>query len=133
MPSIFEMLALHCRKITLNDYHTKMRIGAYDHERLGTQPVSVTAEVWVKLSFGQEHRLSDVYDYAAIAQIIERTASARHIDLQEDFADRIISALMKDPRVAAVRVRTAKPMACEAAESVAVETFRLQPLNQQHP
>ena len=126
MSSIFDTLALNCRKITLNDYRLQMRIGAYDHERLGTQPVSVTAEIWVKFSFGQERHLSEVYDYAAIARTIEQTAASGHIDLQEDLADRIIIALLQDPRVAAVRVRTAKPMACEAAESVAVETFRLQ-------
>ncbi len=122
--SIFEVLSLTCRKLTFNDYHTTIRIGAYEHEKKAAQPVTVTTEVWVKYTFGEQKRLDQVYDYTIIAQTIERVAAAGHIDLQEDLVDQVITALMADERVRAVRVRTAKPLACEAAESVSVETFR---------
>lgn len=121
---LFQTLSLTCRKITLNDYRTRIRIGAYDHERRAAQPVSVTVELWITYRFGEQKRLDEVYDYTLITHTIEEVAAAGHIDLQEDLVDQVITALMADDRVRAVRVRTAKPQACDAAESVSVETFR---------
>ena len=121
---LFQTLSLTCRKITLNDYRTRIRIGAYDHERRAAQPVSVTVELWVTYRFGEQKRLDEVYDYTLITHTIEEVAAAGHIDLQEDLVDQVITALMADDRVRAVRVRTAKPQACDAAESLSVETFR---------
>ena len=125
---LFQTLSLTCRKITLNDYRTRIRIGAYDHERRAAQPVSVTVELWVTYINGTVYRtgsLDEVYDYTLITHTIEEVAAAGHIDLQEDLVDQVITALMADDRVRAVRVRTAKPQACDAAESVSVETFRV--------
>lgn len=121
---LFQTLSLTCRKITLNDYRTRIRIGAYDYERRAAQPVSVTVELWVTYRFGEQKKLHQVYDYTIITDTIERVAAAGHIDLQEDLVDQVIGALLADERVRAVRVRTAKPQACDAAESVSVETFR---------
>ena len=45
--SVFDILSLNCRKIILNDYRTRIRIGAYDLERSAAQPVAVTVEIWV--------------------------------------------------------------------------------------
>ncbi len=127
--SVFDILSLSCRKIILNDYRTRIRIGAYDHERRAAQPVAVTVELWVSYAFGAQKRLNDVYDYTRIVETIETVAARGHIDLQEDLVDQVITALFSDARVRAVRVRTAKPQACDAAESVSVETFRARPLD----
>lgn len=129
MTSLFENLALTCRRIVLEDLRLDMHIGAYASEHGRTQPVRVSLEVWIPLgaSTPRGDNLEEVYDYTALCAIVEDTAARGHIRLQETFANLVLDRVMADPRVRAARIRTAKEEACAGARAVAVETFRFRP------
>ena len=125
MPSIFDTLTLTCRRLTLANNSTQVHIGAYDCEHGHTQPVIFDIDVWIPLASSTGFDLEEVYDYTCIAAAVEEVIARGHIELQETLADEILSILMRDNRVKAVRIRTKKTLACEKAEAIAVETFRL--------
>ena len=124
MPSIFERLALSCRRITLDGLEMPVRIGAHDSERLAPQPVVFSIDAWTRLESERGRSLADVYDYSAIRAAVREAAGQEHTDLQETLVDRIAALILADSRVEAVRVASKKP-AC----GFGVEIFRVRGIN----
>ena len=85
-------------------------LGILAHERTGTQPIQVDAE----LSLGpqplhpQDDDIHHVLDYRKVRQIIIDECTARHVNLLETLIGKLCKRLMELPGVQGVRVRIAK-------------------------
>ena len=82
-------------------------LGILDHERTGTQPIQVDAE----LSLGpqplhpQDDDIHHVLDYRKVRQIIIDECTARHVNLLETLIGKLCDRLMHLPGVQGVRVK----------------------------
>ena len=85
-------------------------LGILDHERTGTQPIQVDAE----LSLGpqplhpQDDDIHHVLDYRTVRQIIIDECTARHVNLLETLIGKLCDRLMHLPGVQGVRVKITK-------------------------
>ena len=85
-------------------------LGILDHERTGTQPIQVDAE----LSLGpqplhpQDDDIHHVLDYRKVRQIIIDECTARHVNLLETLIGKLCDRLMHLPGVQGVRVKITK-------------------------
>ena len=85
-------------------------LGILDHERTGTQPIQVDAE----LSLGpqplhpQDDDIHHVLDYRKVRQIIIDECTAEHVNLLESLMGKLAQRLMQLPGVRGVRVKIAK-------------------------
>ena len=85
-------------------------LGILDHERAGTQPIQVDAE----LSLGpqplhpQDDDILHVLDYRKVRQIIIDECTARHVNLLETLIGKLCDRLMHLPGVQGVRVKITK-------------------------
>ena len=85
-------------------------LGILDHERTGTQPIQVDAE----LSLGpqplhpQDDDIHHVLDYRKVRQIIIGECTARHVNLLETLIGKLCDRLMHLPGVQGVRVKITK-------------------------
>ena len=94
-------------KVFVRGLEVQARIGVYDHERGGTQRVVVDVEL--ELAARPIERLSETVNYERIAEAAHAVAAAGHIELVEQFAERVAAACLDDPRVRAATVRVEKP------------------------
>ena len=85
-------------------------LGILDHERTGTQPIRVDAE----LSLGpqplhpRDDDISHVLDYRKVRQIIIDECTAEHVNLLETLIGKLCDRLMRLPGVLGVRVKITK-------------------------
>jgi len=96
-------------------------IGVHAHERGRAQPLVV----YVELTLGDQRIevLADTVNYERISTRARDIAAEGHIELVEEYADRLARACLDDPRVRRVRVRVEKPEALAGAEAAGVETM----------
>lgn len=94
-------------------------IGVYAHEKGRTQPLIVDAEL--ALHDAPVETLADTVDYERVAEAARAIAAAGHVELVEDYAERLARVCLQDPRVTAVRVRVDKPEALPGAEAAGCE------------
>ena len=94
-------------------------IGVHAHERGRAQPLLVDIEA--ELAAGRIDGLADTVDYERIASRARQIAGAGHVDLVEEYAERLARALLEDVRVQRVRIRVAKPRALQGAEAAGCE------------
>lgn len=94
-------------------------IGVYAHEKGRAQPLVVDVE----LELGEQRvdRFADTVNYETVAEQARAVAAAGHVDLVEEYADRLARACLDDPRVRSVRVRVEKPEAIPGAEAAGCE------------
>ena len=101
--------------------------GVREAERERGQHFLIDIEATLDLSeAGQTDRLDRTLDYGPLVREVERLVSAQRFQLLEALAEQIAGLVLQDERVAAARVRVAKPqppMASHLAE-VAVEIER---------
>jgi dihydroneopterin aldolase len=91
----------------LRDLDLTVSIGAHDFEHEAPQ------RLLINIDLALDHApvldaLGDVTDYDFIRREIDRITGEGHIILQETLCRRILGACRDQPRVAAVRVTTAK-------------------------
>ena len=114
------------RRFHLEGLECACRIGAYDHERLGPQPVVIDAEIQLSgESEPESDSLEATLNYDLIRTAILEIATSRHFDLQETLAREIFDSLSGLPGVTGARVRTAKPVAYEDCRQIAYELSSL--------
>ncbi|MDO1558170.1 dihydroneopterin aldolase [Brevundimonas sp. 2R-24] len=94
-------------------------IGVYDHERGRAQPVVVDVELTVEPRLVD--RLADTLNYETVVQAARRIADAGHVDLVEQFAQRLGEACLADGRVISARIRVEKPEALAGAAACGCE------------
>lgn len=112
-----------CRRIVLRDIARQVQIGAYDHERLASQPVIFNIEVFVTTS-NEGDDIANAYNYDLIVEAVDQVIASGHIDLQETLIEAIASTLLVHPAVHAVLVRSEKTQAYPNIRSAGIEIFR---------
>ena len=96
-------------KVFVTGVKVQAEIGVYRHEIGRVQPLIVDVELDVPTDASD--RLTDTVNYETIGESARAIAAAGHIQLVEDFAERLARACLADPRVMRARVRVEKPQA----------------------
>ena len=96
-------------KVFVTGLKVAAEIGVYAHEKGMSQPLIVDVELDVPTAGAT--RLADTVNYETIGESARAIAAAGHIQLVEDFAERLARACLADPRVTRARVRVEKPQA----------------------
>jgi dihydroneopterin aldolase len=94
-------------------------IGVHAHERGRAQPLVVDVEL--ELGEGRIERLADTVNYETVVERARAIAASGHVDLVEEYAERLAAGCLDDPRVLSVRVRVEKPEALGGAEAAGCE------------
>lgn len=103
-------------KVFVRGLRIDARIGIHAHERGRHQPLIVDVEL--ELREQQVHALSDTVNYDDIVARAQANADVGHVELVEEYVERLAHDLLDDPRVRVVRVRAEKPEAIKGAEAV---------------
>ena len=96
-------------KIFVTGLKVDAQIGVYAHEKGRAQPLVVDVELDVPTAGAS--RLADTVNYETIGEFARAIAAEGHIQLVEDFAERLARACLADGRVMRARVRVEKPLA----------------------
>lgn len=96
-------------KVFVTGLKVEAEIGVYAHEKGKAQPLVVDVELDVPIA-GATH-LSETVNYEMIGEAARAIAAEGHIQLVEDFAERLARACLGDSRVTRARVRVEKPQA----------------------
>jgi len=106
-------------KVFVRGLRIDARIGVYDHERGRRQPLVVEVE----LTLGEQPiaRLSDTVNYEIVVERARANADVGHVELVEEYVERLARDCLEDPRVRRVRVRAEKPEAIAGAEAAGCE------------
>jgi dihydroneopterin aldolase len=127
LPSITAPLA-GAQQVFIEGLRVQARIGVFEHEKAGTQPLAVDLELQVDAArFRPLHdRLDEVFDYQGARTAVLEVAGSGHIHLLETFADRVLTRLLAMPDVLSARIRIRKFTAFTdcAAVGVVVERNR---------
>lgn len=114
-------------RIILPELRLQARVGVPDAERAAPQEIFVDVELHLDLSVaGATDALGDTVDYAAVCELLDRTARSRPFRLIEAIAEEAARAVLERFRVVEVRVRVRKPSALKTwgAPYAAVEVLR---------
>ncbi len=98
------------------------RIGILDHEREGSQPLHIDAEIDVDLGAvpaGDE--IGQVLDYRLLREALIAQCRQGHVNLLETLATRMGEALLAHPPVLGGRLRIAKPTVFADCDAVGIE------------
>lgn len=113
------------RRVFVRGLKIEAGIGAYEHERLGPQPLVIDMEIEVvEPSDPTGDRLEDVVCYNRLTEGVKAIVAEGHIKLVETLAERIADLAMAHPMVIAARVRIEKPRAIPEASAAGVEIER---------
>lgn len=108
-------------KVFVRGLRIDARIGVHAHERGRRQPLIV--EVELTLRDQPVHALSDTVNYDDIVARAQANADVGHVELVEEYVERLANDFMDDPRVRSVRVRAEKPEAIAGAAAVGCEVL----------
>lgn len=106
-------------KVFIRGLRINARIGVHAHERGRHQPLIVDVEL--TLRDHAIHALADTVDYDHIVARALANADVGHVELVEEYVERLAKDFLDDPRVRTVRVRAEKPEAIDGADAVGCE------------
>lgn len=89
------------------------------HERGRVQPLMIDIEL--TLEDRRIDGIADTVDYEEAAGWARKTADVGHVDLVEQFAERLGRVCLDDPRVRQVKLRIDKPQALQGAQGAGCE------------
>lgn len=110
-------------EVVIRDLDISMHIGLHPHEREARQPVVVNAVLSCERRDLPGHRWP-VVCYETIVGAIRDLAETGHMDLVEEFADRIADLCLADPRVKKAEVLVEKICAVPGTSGVGVRIVR---------
>lgn len=102
-------------------------VGVHRHEQDAPQRVRLNLDLSVVDEPPRHDSLSEVVCYETITDEVRAIVGGPHNNLVESLAERVAEACLRDPRVAAARVRIEKLDVWTDVESVGVEIERLNP------
>ena len=108
-------------KVFVRGLRIDARIGVHAHERGRRQPLIVEVELTMRDQ--PVHALSDTVNYDDIVARAQANADVGHVELVEEYVERLANDFMDDPRVRSVRVRAEKPEAIAGAAAVGCEVL----------
>lgn len=94
--------------IHLEALEVTMGLGIHPHERAAPQRVRIDVAMTCRYATVPDDRIDAVVDYDFLREGIHALVRARHFELQEVLCEEVAALAMRDPRVVAVRVRSAK-------------------------
>jgi dihydroneopterin aldolase len=119
------------RRVFIRRLAVQARLGVYPAEIATAQRVLIDIELLARDDAAPDgigpDRLDRVVDYEAVADAARGIATEGHVQLAETLAERIAMAVLREPRVEAVRVTVEKPdvIADVAGVGVTVERRRI--------
>lgn len=108
-------------KVFVRGLRIDARIGVHAHERGRHQPLIV--EVELVLNDQPVHALADTVNYDDIVARAQANADVGHVELVEEYVERLANDFMADARVRSARVRAEKPEAITGADAVGCEVL----------
>ncbi|MFM8819099.1 MAG: dihydroneopterin aldolase [Phenylobacterium sp.] len=108
------------QKVVVRGLRLDARIGVYDHEKTGAQPLLVDVEV--DLSRAPVVGLEATFNYELVVDAARQILADGHVDLVETFARRLAEACIRQTAAQRVRVHVLKPQALSPfADAAGVE------------
>ena len=119
-----------CRRMFLRNYEVQINIGVHEFEKKGEQRVLINIDLFVPLaqSTPQADKLDEVVDYDFMRNTVAERMAQGHVHLQETLCDDVARAMLKHPKVRAVRVSTEKPDVYPDCDAVGCEVFGIKEL-----
>ena len=116
--------AIGVRHVFVRDLELGAKIGVHTFERVTTQPVRLSVDLFVEDEGSRSDQLNDVVCYEDIVEGIKSIIAAGHVNLVETLAENIADMCLGDARVLRCRVRVEKLQVIAEAASVGVEIER---------
>lgn len=108
--------------IRIRHWSVQAAIGAYDHEKLGTQELVLDLSLWGDFrAAGASDDLADALDYAELKAGLETWISGRRWQLLEAFGEQLCAQALVHPLVQRVELTVDKP----AAQAPALVSYTL--------
>ena len=105
-------------KTFIKDFVLQCSIGIYEHERDVLQPLTISVEADCALeSFGNVVTINDVVNYEHMVRHAEEVAATGHINLIEDFTDRLAAKCFSDPRIETLTITVQKTTQLKDAQA----------------
>ena len=99
-------------RLRLSHWSVQAAIGAYDHEKLGTQELVLDLVLWGDFrAAAASDRVEDTIDYAALRTDLETWMTGRRWNLLEAFGDQLCRRVLEHPLVERVELTIDKPAA----------------------
>jgi dihydroneopterin aldolase len=109
-------------RIRITSWSVQAAIGAYDHEKLGTQELILDLSLWGDFArAAASDDLADALDYAELKDGIERWLTGRRWNLLEAFGDALCRRVLEHSLVRRVELTVDKP----AAQAPALVSYTL--------
>ena len=113
------------RVIVFENLELRIRIGAFEAEKLAAQPVRISAEMLIVPPVAlASDRLDEVVNYDTIHGAIMALADAPHVDLQETLAETVARICLEPRDVVAVEVYVRKVDVYPDCDSVGIRILR---------
>jgi len=97
-------------RIRLSRWSVQAAIGAYDHEKLGTQELVLDLSLWGDFrAAGTSDNLADALDYAELKAGLESWMAGRRWQLLEAFGEDFCRQALAHPLVRRVELTVDKP------------------------
>lgn len=109
-------------RIRIRNWSVQAAIGAYDHEKLGTQELVLDLTLWGDFrAAGASDDLADALDYAELKQGLEAWLGGRRWQLLEALGEALCIQALAHPLVKRVELTVDKP----AAQAPALVSYTL--------
>lgn len=112
------------RRLFIRDLSVMARIGVYPEEHIAPQPVLISIDGWVADDPVTLDRIDQVLSYELFRNAALEVIKSGHIALVETMAQHIADIIMRDDRVARLRIRIEKTAIFHDAAAVGVELER---------
>ena len=114
-------------KVFIKDLEVETIIGIFGWEREVKQKVRISLEMSFDISMaGKTDKIDDALDYKKIGKSVVKLVSSSSFFLVEKMAEEIAKLVLKDKKIAELRLCVEKPGALRGSKSVGVEIFRCQ-------
>lgn len=99
-----------CRSIYVRNLRLNVKIGVYDHEKFGAQPMVFNVVAYVKRENASPTHdgLDEVIDYDTIRNSVIEQTQGGHVQLQETLCDHIAQQILRKKAIVAVYIASAK-------------------------
>lgn len=99
-----------CRSIYVRNLRLNVKIGVYDHEKFGAQPMVFNVVAYVKRENASPTHdgLDEVVDYDFIRNSVVDFVHAEHVQLQETLCDKIAQQILTKKAIVGVYIASAK-------------------------
>ena len=114
-------------KVFIKDLEVETISGIFGWEREVKQKVRISMEMSFDISMaGKTDKIDDALDYKKIGKSVVKLVSSSSFFLVEKMAEEIAKLVLKDKKIAELRLCVEKPGALRGSKSVGVEIFRCQ-------